>query len=226
MISSRSLIGVRDADLRDQRPVRVSRVQPATGIRRPVPQLPDDLPVGRPTLRRRPPARHEYMPRHLLHRRPPTRRRMGDLRGQQPGMLAPVHAGFRDGLQSLRVRRSAGHASTIPRNRPGDLPPRRAAQGEWSSRSGRARCVCARRSFRHSCLSSGTCRPVQGALDSGGGPIREPVNEPGPAARAVRPDVPSGRRPAGRAIHADSLTPSRYVYKAPETIVTIRLGGS
>ena len=121
---------------------------------------------------------------------------------------------------------SAGHTSTIPRNRPCDRPPRRAAQGEWPRHSRRARCVCARRSFRHSYSSSGTCRPVQGALDSGGGPIREPVNEPGPAARAVRPDVPSGRRPAGRAIHADSLTPSRYVYKAPETIVTIRLGGS
>ena len=37
--------------------------------------------------RRRPPSRHEHMPRHLLHRRPPTRRRMGNLRGQQPGVL-------------------------------------------------------------------------------------------------------------------------------------------
>ena len=54
------------------------------------------------------------MPRHLLHRRPPTRRRVGDLCGQQPGMLVPVHAGFRDGLQSLE---SAGVQVTHPLSR-------------------------------------------------------------------------------------------------------------
>ena len=208
------------------------------------------------------------MPRHLLYRRPPTRRRVGDLRGQQPGVLVPVHAGFREGLQSLEP---AGVQVTHPLSRGIDPvislhaePPR----GSGLNVPGEQDAYARRRSFRHSSSSSGTstsarvrptgrasggtapgacasaastrcrgqpgvgmdkggqrARPVRGALDSGGGPIREPVDEPGPAARAVRPDVPSGGQPAGRAIHADSLTPSRYAYKAPAATVTIRLGG-
>jgi hypothetical protein len=86
---------------RDQRTVRISRLKPKARVRRSVPQLPGRPVAGRPSVRRCPPARHEHMPRHLLHRRPPTRRRMGNLRGQQLGVLVPVHAGFRDGLQSF-----------------------------------------------------------------------------------------------------------------------------
>ena len=52
MITSRSLVGVRETDLRDQQAIRISRLQPTTWISRPILQLADDLPVGRATLQR------------------------------------------------------------------------------------------------------------------------------------------------------------------------------
>lgn len=105
-----------------------------------------------------------------------------------------------------RIRRSEGHAE---RSCPGRLPDRR--------KPDRGRHLSSRGAGRGSFICRGRCIFRSGRPgDPGAYPHRGP-------ARAVRPDVPSGRRPAGRAIHTDSLTPSRYAYKAPAATVTIRL---